>query len=265
MVRCHHTKTNSYPVEVIMLNNYPYPTLIAHRGAGKDAPENTIAAFRLGAINGYTMFECDVKLSKDGILFLLHDDTLDRTTNCTGFAKERTWAELSTCDAGAWHSSLYAGETLARFEALLNFIVSNQYQLDIEIKPNPGEAYETGKAVASFLASRYSMAQLLHTFMFSSFQPDALKGAKEILPEVPRALLLDDWNYGQEAVFNTLDSLECSGLITNYNIMDHDIVAKCHQSSRFVMVYTANDKPKIEALLSMGVDSVITDNMALNH
>ena len=78
-----------------MSKNYPYPKLIAHRGAGKDAPENTLAAFRLGAQHGYTMFECDVKLSKDKELFLLHDDDLDRTTNGKGLAKVVTWQELS--------------------------------------------------------------------------------------------------------------------------------------------------------------------------
>ena len=66
-----------------LMNDWPYPTWIAHRGAGTLAPENTLAAFRLGASHGYRMFECDVKLSSDGIPFLLHDDTLERTTAAT--------------------------------------------------------------------------------------------------------------------------------------------------------------------------------------
>ena len=74
------------------LPSWPYPRWIAHRGAGKLAPENTLAAFRLGAQHGYRMFECDAKLSSDGVLFLLHDATLERTTNGHGAAGERSMA-----------------------------------------------------------------------------------------------------------------------------------------------------------------------------
>ena len=79
----------------------PWPLWIAHRGAGRLAPENTLAAFRIGAQHGYSAFECDVKLSADGVPFLLHDATLDRTTNARGAASERPWAELSRLDAAA--------------------------------------------------------------------------------------------------------------------------------------------------------------------
>ena len=91
---------------------WPYPRWIAHRGAGKLAPENTLAAFRLGASHGYRMFECDAKLSADGVVFLMHDSTLDRTTNgrellgpgASAVAGEHPWSSLSQLDAGSWHS-----------------------------------------------------------------------------------------------------------------------------------------------------------------
>src|SRR5690606_33557813 len=89
---------------------WPYPALIAHRGAGRHAPENTLAAFRLGAHHGFMMMEYDVKLSRDGVALLLHDDTLDRTSNTQGNAADHTWAELAAVDAGSWHSAEYAGE-----------------------------------------------------------------------------------------------------------------------------------------------------------
>jgi len=83
---------------------WPYPRLAAHRGAGKLAPENTLAAFRLGYAHGYRMAELDVKLSADGVAFLLHDNTLDRTTNVRGRADALNWRQLSLLDAGSWHS-----------------------------------------------------------------------------------------------------------------------------------------------------------------
>nr|MDQ2734898.1 glycerophosphodiester phosphodiesterase [Pseudomonadota bacterium] len=86
-----------------MPTHWPYPRWIAHRGAGKLAPENTLAAFRVGASHGYRAFECDVKLSEDGVPFLLHDATLQRTTSGRGVAARLPWSELSRLDAGAWH------------------------------------------------------------------------------------------------------------------------------------------------------------------
>ena len=90
--------------------DWPYPFWIAHRGAGKLAPENTLAAFRVGASHGYRAFECDVKLAADGVPFLLHDATLRRTTNGHGRAADLSWSELARLDAGSWHSRAYAGE-----------------------------------------------------------------------------------------------------------------------------------------------------------
>ena len=92
--------------------DWPYPFWIAHRGAGKLAPENTLAAFRLGASYGYRAFECDVKLSRDLVPFLLHDATLNRTTSAKGAAALLDWTQLARLDAGAWHSKAFAGEPL---------------------------------------------------------------------------------------------------------------------------------------------------------
>ena len=240
---------------------YPYPNLIAHRGAGKDAPENSLAAFRLGAENGYTMFECDVKLSKDKELFLHHDDDLARTTNGEGLAKHQNWAALSKLDAGSWHSAHYAGESLARFEQLVDFVIANKFQLDVEIKPNPDEAYETGVAVAKFLEAKQHFGTGAYPFLLSSFQPESLKGAMAAVPAIPRALLVDDWEGDVNKFFQILDDTECIGIITNYKILTEEIVERCHQSGRFVMIYTANEPHEIKHLFEIGVDSVITDNM----
>ena len=120
------------------MSHWPYPRWVAHRGAGKLAPENTLAAFRLGASLGYRAFECDVKLSADGVPFLLHDATLERTTNGHGIGGEKPWQALSQLDAGGWHSRAFAGERLATLEALARFCLANRYLLNIEIKPTPG-------------------------------------------------------------------------------------------------------------------------------
>ena len=102
------------------MKDWPYPRYVAHRGAGKLAPENTLAAMREGYAHGYRMVEFDVKLSADGVPFLLHDDTLDRTTDGAGPAGALPWSALATLDAGSWHSATYAGEPLPTLRWLLS-------------------------------------------------------------------------------------------------------------------------------------------------
>ena len=121
-----------------MTDHWPYPLWIAHRGAGKLAPENTLAAFRLGASFGFRAFECDVKLSGDDVPFLLHDAALERTTSGAGTAANKPWAELSRLDAGRWHGRMYAGEPPPTLDAITAFCRANGYALNIEIKPIAG-------------------------------------------------------------------------------------------------------------------------------
>src|SRR5690606_36120856 len=112
--------------------------LIAHRGAGRLAPENTLAAFRVGASQGFRMMEYDVKLSKDGVPILVHDDTVDRCSSGRGEAASMTLAELSMLVFGGWHSPMYAGEPLPTLYTIAAYTRANGIDSNIEIKPHPG-------------------------------------------------------------------------------------------------------------------------------
>ena len=155
---------------------WPYPRWIAHRGAGRLAPENTLAAFRLGASHGYRMFECDAKLSADGVVFLLHDATLERTTNGHGTAGEQPWQQLSLLDAGGWLSRSYAGEPLATLSGLSRYCLANGFHLNIEIKPTPGTERHTGEVVAREAADLWQEAAVPP--LLTSFRPQSLEGAR---------------------------------------------------------------------------------------
>lgn len=231
---------------------WPYPFWIAHRGAGKLAPENTLAAFRLGASYGYRAFECDVKLSADGVPFLLHDDTLERTTSGQGRAGDKPWAELSRLDAGSWHSRAFAGEPIASFEAIARHCLRNGYALDLEIKPTPGTELDTGRAVGQWVRQLWRGTPPL----LSSFRPDALAGARETAPELPRALLLDTlWPDGLEMAA----TLDCVAVITNHQLMDAALVEQIHGARRRALVYTVNDEARAQDLLALGIDGIVTD------
>ncbi len=95
-----------------MEKQWPYPAIVAHRGGGALAPENTLAAIDMGAHHGHKMIEFDAKLSQDGEIFLLHDDTLERTTNGWGVAGDLPWDKLVGLDAGVWYNTQFVGERL---------------------------------------------------------------------------------------------------------------------------------------------------------
>ncbi|MCV2349651.1 glycerophosphodiester phosphodiesterase [Paucibacter sp. Y2R2-4] len=234
--------------------HWPLPFWIAHRGAGKLAPENTLAAFRLGAQHGYRAFECDVKLSSEGIPFLLHDATLERTSNGQGVAGDLPWGELARLDAGSWHSRAYAGEPLPTLEALARFVLANRYGFNIEIKPTPGQALLTGKVVGREVLRLWGGSGFAP--LFSSFEPEALQGAKEAAPEILRGLLLDSL---REGWLNEAQALGCAAVITNYRLMDEATVGSIHAAGMKALVYTVNDAEAAQALIARGVDGIITD------
>ena len=236
------------------MKDWPYPLWIAHRGAGKLAPENTLAAFRVGAGHGYRAFECDVKLSADGVLFLLHDDTLDRTTPEQGIAGLRPWAELSRIDAGAWHSRQFAGEPLPSLQAIAAYVRGNGFALNLEIKPTPGQELATGQAVGREVLRLW--AGDARQPLLSSFLPDALQGALETAPEVPRALLVDTLWSGW---FEMAQALDCVAVVSNYKLMQAEVLARLHGVAMRGLVYTVNDAGAAAALLEMGIDGIITD------
>ncbi|MDP3618501.1 MAG: glycerophosphodiester phosphodiesterase [Ramlibacter sp.] len=240
------------------MSAWPYPRWVAHRGAGKLAPENTLAAFRLGAQHGYRMFECDAKLSSDGVVFLMHDATLERTTDGMGTGGDLTWRELSQLDAGNWHSPPYAGEPLPTLASVARFCLANNYLLNIEIKPTPGLEERTGVVVAQEAQKLWAGADVVP--LLTSFQPDSLKGAMAAAPELPRGLLLDELHPGW---FDMAQSLACQAIVCNHRLWNEQTVRQVTDAGMKCLAYTVNDKPTAERLLDLGIAAVITDRLDL--
>ena len=233
---------------------WPYPRHVAHRGAGKLAPENTLSAFRLGHRHGYRMAEFDVKLSADGVAFLLHDSTLDRTTNGKGRADALTWRELALLDAGSWHSPAFAGEPLPTLAAVAHFLRANDMAANIEIKPMPGREAETGAAVALDAHSLWSGAGVPP--LLSSFSEVALAAARDAVPTLARAWLCDelppDWR-------DRCAGLGCVALDAAHKLLTSEVVAAANAAGLRVATWTVNDSARAAELFGWGVDSIITD------
>jgi glycerophosphoryl diester phosphodiesterase len=258
-------------MQPVPLPAWPYPRWVAHRGAGKLAPENTLAAFRLGASHGYRMFECDVKLSADGVPFLMHDAELARTTNgaqkrgagsigVSDIAGDHPWSELSQLDAGSWHSRAYAGEPLPAFEAIARYCIHNGCFLNIEIKPTPGTERRTGEVVAHH-AARLWQGEAVPPLL-TSFDIPALEGALAAQPQLPRGLLIDALeNQPWSAWLDTAQALQCQAIVCNHELWNMDTVGQAKARGFRTLSYTVNDAAEAQRLIALGTDAVITDRV----
>lgn len=238
-----------------MTAGWPYPRWIGHRGAGRLAPENTLAAFALGHRFGYRMFECDVRLSVDGEAYLLHDDTLDRTTDARGLAAGWRWHDLARCDAGAWHSPAYVGEPLPSLAAVVDFCRSHGVMLNVELKPGEGDEQRTGALVATQLARSWDWGPAP---LLSSFSTDALAAAAAAAPYLPRGLLLERFAPAWDDVARQLG---CVAVIAECGAWDAAAVARARAAGLRLLSYTVNDDVEAVRLLALGLDGLITDRV----
>ena len=235
---------------------WPYPRIIAHRGGGLLAPENTLAAIRLARNMGFSGVEFDVKLTGDGVPVLMHDDTLERTTDGSGAVSDASYQDIAKLDAGGWFANEFVGEPVPSFAAASALCRQAGLWANIEIKPSPGEERETGEAVAR-------MAKLLWTGshplpLLSSFSALALEAAAVESPELPRALLVVDPQPNWQA---QLERLQCVAMHVSHPYLDAALVKAIHGSGRGVLTYTVNDSEIALDLLGWGVDALVTDQL----
>jgi glycerophosphoryl diester phosphodiesterase len=235
-----------------------FPTYIAHRGAGKLAPENTLAAFQLGAQLGHKAFECDVKLSADEVCLLLHDDTLERTTNGTGLAGRQLWAQLAQLDAGSWLSAQFAGSPIASLADIAQFCRPRGDWVNLEIKPTTGTDARTGELVAH--AANALWGAKAHHLVLSSFSTVALQAAHAAQPHLAVAHLFET------LPANWQDLVRCvagQGVVFDAALVSPGIVRNCHDNGWWCASYTVNDPQVAQRLLSWGIDHLITDRVDL--
>lgn len=234
--------------------SWPYPLVFAHRLGGALAPENTLAGLLIAARLGVRAVECDVKLSADGEPFLLHDDTLQRTTNGSGPARQLTLAQLRELDAGGYFHPAFAGEALPLLEELATLCRVSGIMVNLEIKPCPGREVETGRVVAE--AARRLWQGAAVPPLLSSFSVEALQAAAEAAPELPRGLLCvglpADWPARLETVGAT--ALHC-----HHASLTLQRVEDIRAAGYAVMAYTVNDVMEARLLQSWGVGMLCTD------
>lgn len=240
----------------ITLASWPYPRFIAHRGAGRRAPENTIVALRTGWQHGYRMFEFDIRLTADGKVVLMHDDTLERTTDGVGPLANRSWEEISGLDAGYWHSASMAGERVPDLDRAADWLLECGGFANIEIKSVRGREVETG--VAAALAAIRCWAGVEPPPLLSSFSTDVLAAARQTAPELPRGLL-----FGRppaDCIAQAL-ALGCVSLHVDWRAADAALLQAAHEAGLRLLCYTVNDPAEAQRLRELGLDGLITDSV----
>lgn len=239
-------------------NEWPYPRVAAHRGGGALAPENTLAAIDTGAGLGLRMVEFDAKLSSDDVVFLLHDDTVNRTSNGSGTAARMTYAQIAALDAGNWHDVRFAGERMPTLDEVAARCAGHGLAVNVEIKPCPGREAVTGCRVACAAKQLWAGAAVVP--LLSSFSFEALDAARGVAESLPRGLLVGsvppDWRARTAA-------LECVSLHADHRKLDARLVAEIKAAGLFVLAYTVNEPARARLLVEWGVDTVCTDRIDL--
>jgi glycerophosphoryl diester phosphodiesterase len=231
-----------------------WPRIIGHRGAALAAPENTLAGFCMAAALNVEWVEFDVRLTSDGRCILLHDDTLDRTTNGRGPVARLTFDEVRRLDAGGWFGPDFAGQPVPGLEETIGLLAQLNLGAVVELKPAPGAEAETGRAVAAVLAERWPAA--LPPPLLSSFKPAALAAAREVAPQLTRALLVGtlprDWR-------RQIEALDCAMLHADQRRLDRPTVEVVRDAGLPLFAYTVNLPQRARELFSWGVDAVFSD------
>jgi glycerophosphoryl diester phosphodiesterase len=221
----------------------------AHRGASKTHPENTIAAFRAAVDAGSDSVEFDVRLTADGHPVVIHDDTVDRTTDGVGGVSDLELSELRRLDAGTWKDPGFRGERLPTLDETLDVLAAVP-RINMELKA-------VGPALAELAISFIERRRLHHRIMVSSFHLPYLVRVKNRLPVVWTHHFLDgDLPDG----FWDGDGRFVNSLGLPWEHVDANVVAEIHRRGRAVWSFTVDDPDRAVALAAAGVDAITTND-----
>ena len=229
--------------------------IIGHRGAAAYAPENTLAAFKKAYELGCRFIEFDVMLSADGDPFIIHDDSLKRTTNGKGNTGLVSSAYLKSLDAGSWYSKDYQGEPIPSLHDAIQWLNGTDMQANIEIKPYPGQTIATTQAVMDHIKTYWSSHK--KPPLVSSFDLDALHLARRLSAEIPLGLLMHKW---QRNVIDLASELCCVSVHLSRQATTKTRVDSIKKAGYLVYVYTINKKQQALDLFDSGVDAVFSDH-----
>lgn len=230
------------------------PPVIAHRGANRFAPENTLAAFLKAKELGVKWVEFDARLSACGEAVIFHDEMLDRTSNGKGRVVDYTYAELKKLDAGSWFNTLFSKEYIPTLKEVMLFLESHQMAANVEIKVEAGYEIATTQKVMTVLANFLEQKKM--PILISSFSLLALREVRKYSQDCPLGFLLDEWNPHWQMI---CEELNCIALDVNHEILTQERIQEIKSTKRLVLSYTVNEPLLARELFDWGVDAVFSD------
>jgi len=239
-----------------MFEHFPSPIILAHRGDLAHAPENTLPAFQQALQKGADGVELDAKLTSDGHVIVIHDSTVDRTTDGTGRVASFTLEAIRKLDAGKWFNEKFTGTKVPLLEEVFE-IVGKDKMINIELTnyyftPRDGLVVK----VCELIKRHNNQSQIL----FSSYLPSNLKIAAQTLPEIPRGLLAMRGLVGLWARSFGFMFGDYQALHPHISNASKEQVQRAHRIKRRVHVWTANTPEEINQLKEWGADGIITDD-----
>ncbi len=230
------------------------PHIIGHRGCAGYAPENTLEGIHTAADMGVEWVELDVKLTKDQVPVIFHDEDLERTTGTEGLVADTDYADLQELDAGSWFGDSFIGVKIPTLEEAVDVLIERDLGFNLEIKPCPGRERETAEAALDLLSTIWDDHNRL---LISSFHHICLEAAFEMAEDWHRGLLLsEDWpeNWAELA-----DYLKVSSINLNGNTCTREQVESAIDLELPVLAYTINEPDRGRFLQSWGVDGFFSD------
>ncbi|GAB2573920.1 glycerophosphodiester phosphodiesterase [Gracilibacillus alcaliphilus] len=226
--------------------------IYAHRGASKQAPENTIPAFDLAYQQGADGIETDVHLTKDQIPILMHDEQLQRTTNGTGFIKDFTYEELTNLDAGSWKNPRYQGTKIPTLEDLLTWNQDKQLKLNIELKNKMIDYPNIEEIVYQKLVDY----QMVEASVISSFNHQSIARISQLQYPIDYCLLSSKQ---AKALIIYSKELKAAGIHIRYRLLNNQIIKQAQGNNLYVAVYTINQPFMIRRAFKLGCHAIFTD------
>jgi glycerophosphoryl diester phosphodiesterase len=231
------------------------PSVIGHRGAAAYAPENTIEGIHTAADIGVKWVELDVKLTKDDVPIMFHDEELDRTTNGSGLVAETTYEDIRHLETGSWFGESFTGIKIPTLEEAVDALLKRGMGLNLEIKPCPGRERETAEIALDLLSQIWDDHDMV---LISSFQHVSLEIARDMANDWSRGLLLG----GDEIAPNwaeLADYLDVKTLNLGSRLVTPEIIEEAIALDLIPLVYTVNTPEEARLYQSMGVKTLFSD------
>lgn len=225
---------------------------IAHRGASGILPENTRHAFVKALDLGARVIELDVQLTRDEVPVVIHDATLDRTTNGTGLVAETDFSDVAELDAGSWFGASFTNVEIPTLDEVLR-VIGSRAMVNIELKPD-GKRVDT---LVKHVVTTVARLDCFDNVVFSSFDADAVKRLRHLVPGAQIGILCE--TDGVDAAISFARVVRAKNLHPPVSLVETELVSTAHKCGWQIWAWTANEPGEIALLAAMGVDGIFSD------